>query len=265
MSGGAGQLPRDGNRDSCGRIRLHLGARRETISTLVAHSAFDRLPADRRGVRQGQPCRLASPLRSRGGGSVYRRCREHQPGTWAGRRLERPLPSPGQASPCTAADRRVTHPRAVDLAFADELRLLTAKLRLEAAVFFVEPTDSMADVYAAADIVINPSRTAESFGRVAPEALMAGTPVVATSVGAVPEVIRDGVDGLLVKPDDPHALATAVGLLVEDPALAKKLAETGRRHVIDRFGMDQDLEAWRQVIDSVLGPRTTFRPGERPA
>ena len=157
------------------------------------------------------------------------------------------------------------HPRPVDLAFADELRLLTARLRLETGVLFVKPTDSMADVYAAADIVINPGRIAESFGRVAPEALMAGTPVVATRVGAVPDVIRDGVDGLLVKPDDPRALATAVGRLLDDPALARRLAETGRRHVIDRFGVDQDLAAWRQVIESVLGPRTTFRPVERPA
>jgi glycosyltransferase involved in cell wall biosynthesis len=141
------------------------------------------------------------------------------------------------------------HPRAVDLAFADELRALTAGLGLEGAVVFARPTHAMADVYAAADIVVNPARFAEPFGRVAPEALMAGRPVVASRVGAIPEVVRDGVDGLLVEPGDPDALAAAVTRLAGDPDHAARLVQAGRGRVIERFGYKQDLAAWRAVLD----------------
>jgi glycosyltransferase involved in cell wall biosynthesis len=141
------------------------------------------------------------------------------------------------------------HPRPVDLAYADELRALTAELGLDRAVVFTQPTDAMANVYAAADVVVNPARFAEPFGRVAPEALMAGRPVVASRVGAIPEVIRDGVDGLLVEPDDPEALAVAVARLADDPGHAAQLVDAGRRRVIERFGYEQDLAAWRAVLD----------------
>ena len=60
------------------------------------------------------------------------------------------------------------HPRPVDLAYADELRRSRAGLRLEDAVVFAGTTDAMADVYAAADVVVNPAGFAEPFGRVAP-------------------------------------------------------------------------------------------------
>ena len=140
------------------------------------------------------------------------------------------------------------HPRPVDLAFAAELRALAANLRLEDAVVFAEPTDAMADVYAAADVVVNPARFAEPFGRVVPEALMARRPVVASRVGAIPEVIRDGVDGLMVDPDNPEALAAAVARLASDPALTARLVESGRRRVAERFGYEQDLAAWRRMV-----------------
>lgn len=144
------------------------------------------------------------------------------------------------------------HSRAADLAFADELRGLATELRIEDAVVFADTTDAMADVYAAADVVVNPARFAEPFGRVAAEALMAGRPVVATRVGAIPEVIRDGLDGLLVDPDDAGALATAIIQLMDDPARAEGLVESGRARVLGRFGFEQDLAAWRSVVEPVL-------------
>jgi glycosyltransferase involved in cell wall biosynthesis len=151
------------------------------------------------------------------------------------------------------------HTRSADLAFADELRRLAAAIGVEDAVVFAEPTDAMADVYAAGDIVLNPARFEEPFGRVAAEALLAGRPPVASRVGAVPEVIRDGVDGLLVPPNDPYALADAVERLVEEPGLRERLTASGRRRVLDEFGPAQDLAAWREVLDSVVvqpPPRT---------
>jgi glycosyltransferase involved in cell wall biosynthesis len=147
------------------------------------------------------------------------------------------------------------HPRPVDLGYAAELRALTAALGLEDVVVFADTTDAMGDVYAAADVVVNPARVAESFGRVAAEALMAGRPVVATRVGSLPALIRDGVDGLLVEPDDPESLAAAVERLMDDPMLAAGLVEAGRAHVRERYGYEQDLTAWRSVLEPVLAKR----------
>jgi glycosyltransferase involved in cell wall biosynthesis len=150
------------------------------------------------------------------------------------------------------------HPRAVDIAFAEELRALAAELGVAGAVTFATPTTSgvgvgaMADIYAAADIVINPARFAEPFGRVAPEALVAGRPVVATRVGAIPEAIRDGVDGLLVAPDGPDALAAATLRLVEDRELAARLVANGRERVLERFGAEQDRAVWARVLEAAL-------------
>jgi glycosyltransferase involved in cell wall biosynthesis len=145
------------------------------------------------------------------------------------------------------------HPRPLDLAFASELRKLTARLALEDAVIFTGAVDEIADAYAAADVVVNPARTAEAFGRVGPEALVAGRPVVATRVGAIPDVIRHDVDGLLVEPEDPEALAGAVLRVVGDRELATRTVEAGRQRALERFSMEQDLAAWREVVERAAG------------
>jgi hypothetical protein len=152
------------------------------------------------------------------------------------------------------------HPRQVDLAFAEELERLTGELGVADAVVFAGVADEMADAYAAADVVLNPARFAEPFGRVAPEALAAGRPVVASRVGALPEVIRDEVEGLLVPPDDADALAKAVARLVDDRAFAESLVESGRRMVRERFGYEQDLAAWTEAFESVVPGQKAPRP-----
>jgi glycosyltransferase involved in cell wall biosynthesis len=142
------------------------------------------------------------------------------------------------------------HPRDVDRAYATELRALVGELGLAGAVVFTDETD-VPDLYAAADVVVNPARFDEPFGRVVPEALMAGRPVVATDVGAVHEVIRDRVHGLIVPSDDPEAMADAILRLWRDPGRAAEMVAAGRQRVIERFSPEQDLAAWRGVIEAV--------------
>ena len=81
---------------------------------------------------------------------------------------------------------------------------------------------------AAADLVVVPSLN-EGMGRVLVEAMALGCPVVATRVGGIPAVVADGESGLLVPPDDPPALARAVGELLKDPGLRQRMGEAGRR------------------------------------
>jgi glycosyltransferase involved in cell wall biosynthesis len=146
------------------------------------------------------------------------------------------------------------HPRQADIEFDLELRSLAESLKLRDAVVFTGAIDSgasvdaMADVYAAADVIVNPARTAEAFGRVGLEALVARRPVVASRVGGIPEALRDDLDALLVPPDEPPALAGAVLRLLGDASLRQRLVDAGRRRVLDSFGPAQAVEAWRSVV-----------------
>jgi glycosyltransferase involved in cell wall biosynthesis len=71
------------------------------------------------------------------------------------------------------------------------------------------------------------------------EAMACGVPVVTTPVSGIPEVVRDGVNGQLVPPDDPHALANALSRLAREPRFARRLASAGRETVRERFDGDR--------------------------
>jgi glycosyltransferase involved in cell wall biosynthesis len=103
--------------------------------------------------------------------------------------------------------------------------------------------DDVPDLFAAADVVVMPSRW-EGSPLTAHEALFAGTPLVATAVGGLPELLGGGA-AVLIPPEDPAALANAVTALLDDPAAAAAQAERGRRRA-DEWP-DED-EAARRVL-----------------
>jgi glycosyltransferase involved in cell wall biosynthesis len=71
------------------------------------------------------------------------------------------------------------------------------------------------------------------------EAMAAGTPVVATAVSGIPELVEDGVNGLLVDPEDPEALADALLRLRDDPDLTARLRAAARTTITERFDGDR--------------------------
>lgn len=89
--------------------------------------------------------------------------------------------------------------------------------------------------YATADVVVMPSSWDEPFGRIVIEAGAAGKPIIATNVGGVPEILGDGVNGLMVPRDDPIALASAMRTLLQDGELRVRLGREGRRLAERRF------------------------------
>ncbi|MDQ3849126.1 MAG: glycosyltransferase family 4 protein [Actinomycetota bacterium] len=148
------------------------------------------------------------------------------------------------------------HPRPDDLAYRQELEGLARRLGVEDVVAFVGLVDPIADLYAAADIVVNPARFNEPFGRVAIEALSAGCPVVAARVGAIPEVVRDGREALLFAAEDHAALRAAIARLWRDRGLAEELVRNGRRRVSTTFSEKAAVEAFGEVVDRVLAARS---------
>jgi len=105
--------------------------------------------------------------------------------------------------------------------------------------------------HAAADVFASPAVGQESFGIVLVEAMAAGVPVVATDIPGYREVVRDGVDGLLVPPNDATALANAIRRVLSEPDLASALASAGRSRA-ETFSWDALVPRLEAVYDRVL-------------
>jgi glycosyltransferase involved in cell wall biosynthesis len=91
------------------------------------------------------------------------------------------------------------------------------------------------------------------------ESMAAGRPVVATRVGGTPEVVLDGETGLLVPPRSAEALARAIGTLLDDPDLARRLGEQGRRRIEERFSLERMVRETEAFYASLLAPRDRGR------
>jgi glycogen synthase len=96
------------------------------------------------------------------------------------------------------------------------------------------PVDEVIQLYSHAAVFVCPS-VYEPFGLINLEAMACGTPVVASAVGGIVEVVEDGVTGLLVEPGAPAPLAAALRRILENPALAEALGRAGRRRVEAQF------------------------------
>lgn len=92
---------------------------------------------------------------------------------------------------------------------------------------FLGRQEDLKGVLAKSDVLVLPSR-GEGFGLVLLEAMALGTPVVATNVGGIPEIVEDGVSGILVERDNPKQLADAVVKVLEDGEMRKTIIENGR-------------------------------------
>ena len=95
-----------------------------------------------------------------------------------------------------------------------------------------------------AAVVVMPSRWEETFGITALEAALMERPIVATRVGALPEVVADGETGILVPRDDPEALAEACGHLLDHPALARRMGRAALERAVERFSLSGMLDAY---------------------
>lgn len=94
--------------------------------------------------------------------------------------------------------------------------------------------DSLASYYKSATLFVLPTRE-DCLGVVILEALHCGIPVIATSVGGIPDMIENGINGILVRPDEPLELAEAISLVLEDEALREKLSANARNSLIRRY------------------------------
>lgn len=136
-----------------------------------------------------------------------------------------------------------------------KLRSLANSLDLEEVILFTGFRSDVPRLMAAMDVVVLSSSTPEPFGRVVIEGMAAGKPVVATAAGGVLDIIEDGVSGLLVPPQDSHAMATAIIGLLSNSEEARRIGLAARRRVEEKFTLEHHVRVMRGVFDSVLAAR----------
>jgi glycosyltransferase involved in cell wall biosynthesis len=135
----------------------------------------------------------------------------------------------------------------------DELRALRETLAAKDSIFLCGQIPDVGPALAAADICVVPSIWQDAFPLAVLEAMGRGKPVVASRVGGIPEMIEDGVSGLLVPPGDEGALATAIGALLTDPARAARLAEAARRRVAEQFTPETQISNLVRLVGAGFG------------
>jgi len=134
-----------------------------------------------------------------------------------------------------------------------DLEARVAAAGLEPYVCFMGRRQDVPDVLATSDLVICSSLT-EGLPNALLEAGAAGKAVVATNVGGNPEVVEDGVTGLLVPPRDPAALADAVRALAASPERRERMGRAARARVRRNFSLEAMVRQYMDVFASVAGP-----------
>ncbi|MCH7960032.1 MAG: glycosyltransferase family 4 protein [Candidatus Hydrogenedentes bacterium] len=116
---------------------------------------------------------------------------------------------------------------------------------------FLGLRDDVPEVMAAADVLVVPSIN-EGMGRVVLEAGGVGTPVVASDVGGIPEVLRDSITGVLVPPESPESIARVLVALAGSPERLERMGIASRAHVIPAFGLERMVEQIEALYEEVL-------------
>lgn len=128
------------------------------------------------------------------------------------------------------------------------LESLTAELALADRVRFLGQRSDVWDQLAGLDVFVLPSRS-EGMPMALLEAMATGLPVVSTSVGGIPEALADGRSGLLVPPENPTVMASAIVRLLSDRPLAQRLAREARSTFEQRYELSRMVDAYESCMN----------------
>jgi len=139
--------------------------------------------------------------------------------------------------------------------YLSKLKTLVSRYSLDYNIKFLGHRSDVGGVLASAHMLVMPSVVEESFGRVIIEAFASGVPVIATQVGAIPEIIEDRKDGMIVVPRDPTALSGAIIELLKNPKIGEALSLEARKKVEEKYS----LEFCASQIDSIYKATKNFK------
>jgi glycosyltransferase involved in cell wall biosynthesis len=156
------------------------------------------------------------------------------------------------AAVAALGDQRVTLSVVGDGPERPRLERLAADLGIEDRTEFLGLRDDVDELLRRSDLFVHPAIWGEAFGLTITEAMASGCPVVASNVGGIPELIEDGITGLLVPPADDEALRKAIARLIDDRDLRHRLSVQARARVLERFGLEQCVQAHVEWCESAL-------------
>ncbi|WP_447979703.1 glycosyltransferase family 4 protein [Candidatus Nitrospira bockiana] len=133
-----------------------------------------------------------------------------------------------------------------------DIRARIAQHGIEEGVKVMGFRPDLLDVFRSLDVFVIPTIEADTIPQVLMQALALGLPVVSTPVGSIPDVVHDGVTGLLVPPRDAAGLAAAIERLLDDDGLRRALGAAGHALVRDRYSLDAMLDLLEEVYRGVV-------------
>jgi len=138
--------------------------------------------------------------------------------------------------------------------YSQALKNLVRKLNLQDKVLFTPyiSDEELPRCYNACDLFVMPTIRLESFGLVLAEAMACEKPVIASRIGGVPDVIQDGIDGILVSPGDINSIYKQIVTILNDQILARKVANNARRSACSNFSVQEMVNHTLEVYEMVL-------------
>jgi len=136
--------------------------------------------------------------------------------------------------------------------YSERLRTMIARLGLQDRVRFTGYRSDVPAVIQAVDVLVHASTSPEPFGRVVIEGMAMSRPVIATNIGAPPEIIRHGETGLLVPPAAPDDLASAINGLLDDPLRARAIGDAARMDATAKYSIQRHTGLIESVLEEVF-------------
>ena len=135
--------------------------------------------------------------------------------------------------------------------YTKELKEVASAKNVGDEIIWFDIIDNVPEILSATDIYCQPSRT-EALPLAIMEAGMAGLPVIASRVGGIPEVVTDGLTGLLFEVDDTEQLAVQLNCLISDKELRQKMGEQSKAHMMTKFNLNKQVQELCKIyLDSV--------------
>lgn len=139
------------------------------------------------------------------------------------------------------------------------------ELGLDGIVHFIGHVADPREVYCAADVTVLPSEWREPFGRTIVESMSCGTPVVASRVGGIPEILTGKFEDMLVPPGDPAALADTLARVIRWRENDPTLGDASRKHVQDHFDVKLTVDQVSRVLLETAAHGRGWQPGSNGA
>ncbi|MGR3174885.1 MAG: glycosyltransferase [Candidatus Scalindua sp.] len=139
-------------------------------------------------------------------------------------------------------------------ALKEELKILSTDLKIEKNVIFTGERSDIPEILSLTDIFVLPSLR-EGMPLSILEAMDCGKPIIATNVGGVPEIVKDGVNGILVSPKDPEALYSAMNELLDDRKRQEKMGRNGKRVCNESFSSKTMVGKIEDLYDFLINKK----------